>query len=590
MSRNLLLGMFLAVLVAGGFLLMGGDDERTAAVDPLRSVDYASLKRLRCVTKDIGEWTMEGQGQEWTLTSPTLADGKPVGADAGRVQRIIGFLRDYAPHDQRSVESLDLGEWGLEPPVTVLEIEDGGGKTVLHFGEVDVDLELYYREAGSDTLFKVGAEIASDLRLDPRHLRHPGLTDATPHLVKRIEMEKSGDGASYALDRVANRWFVAADGTSRRRGDPSLCEQLVTGLAALTGEPVERAVTDEVLYKVSVLGMDDRRHEYLIHGIDEETGGLFARRADEPDVRLTSRDARRWFEFSVDELIDPIFTGFEIGSLSAIVLEGRGRVDQLHVEQKFGRWYVRFYDSFAWRSDPKRMTTFRDALLALKVDAYLESASFEPDFTARFSFNQEGAESLDVVVEVSPPQEDGTRLIRRSDEAGVAVMKADLADVFRTRYFEVMAQDVCSTQTESIDRIAIRMNGEEEYTAAKVDGAWKRPNGESVSSEFLTGLSGRLAYLSVEDYVGELDEDTETAELLDRPLCHVRWRSPERNTPDRPTPEAPGVEDDKWWKLVRRLDDTRFTCVCSIFPRLVFTVDGHDMTFIEDALRGMGRR
>ena len=104
------------------------------------------------------------------------------------------------------------------------------------------------------------------------------------------------------------------------------------------------------------------------------------------------------------------------------------------------------------------------------------------------------------------------------------------------------------------------------------------------------GLTGRLAYLSVDEYIGELDADPKTAELLDRPLCAVRWRSPERNSPERPTPESPGVEDEKWWKLVRRLDDTRFACVCSIFPRLVFAVDAHDMTFIEDALRGMGRR
>ena len=44
--------------------------------------------------------------------------------------------------------------------------------------------------------------------------------------------------------------------------------------------------------------------------------------------------------------------------------------------------------------------------------------------------------------------------------SGAAVLAAKRVDVFRTRYFDVMAQDVCSTQTDAIDRIAIRLADE----------------------------------------------------------------------------------------------------------------------------------
>ncbi len=598
MTRTALFVMLIlvALAAAGAFFLRDDSVARGPRVSPLARVDFESIKKLTCATDAFGSWSVETKGLNRFFRAKGIAGGNPVAVDENMYGRIMGFLQDARPTGDRALEDVDLKEWGLEPPIIRLSLEDASGIHEFEIGSPDLNEDLLIREKGGDRLFSFPARVVADLSRDPKWFRDPRLCDIPGHLAERFDFKRA-DGDDFSLVRAATQWFVEPANGERRRALTSLVDQVTVALAGARGTPVESDQNDKpAMIEIAIVGMG-RTAKFDIVSLDRKN--LLARRADEPDLRRLDGGLLRFIDLKAADLEDPALIGIDANEVGEInILHPSGRPLRLERRNRF--WSLKFGTSLSWSVDAIAMKEFQTELLRLKtLSRHPKTEERRAQFTVEIGFDAD-LELPPVVVSFSEPDSQGNRFAWRSDENSEYVVGPAASKILQTRYWDLMARYVCVGVAAKIDNIEITdTHGVVWHLKRSMKaGNWeltdKRKDGVQVQGfkiiEFpedpMTGLLNLLSQLSVKGFLGEQTPEM-IAKHFAQPLYEVHWTYKELVPTAGADEWAPRRLNEKFFQIGERLDDVLLRGRVSEFPALEFKMPGIGLLPITDILRNL---
>lgn len=579
------------IALLGGiwFVFLRGDAVEEAPIDPLSLIDFDSgVQSMTCTNNEAGTtWTITTKEGEVLLTSPGVAGGAPVRANQTLLRRILSFLKHERPLSSRSLDTVDLSEWGLEPPTLRLLIEDTDSTTELHIGRPDIHDEVGYRTSEGDTVFKLMEHLVASLRLPPAHYRDPRLLDAGLAAVTTITYRPKSE-TPFSVVRMGARWMLTSDG-QERRGDQQLSDSWTNAMSGLVGEPIDSL--PELTLNTSIEGILEfsvrGRTEPVIIEILGQTkkGRVVARRKNDRDLRLLEPHFSRYFEHRPRDLADRLLVGFSENELSRIEIKRTDGSPGIHLENPKGQsWFVLDSSSKRHRVDAHVSQEFFKSLLNMTTTEYRATSSmFETAVTARFKFNEiDGA--MPITISFGKADANGNRWARRSDEDGEMLATTDGVSVLQTQWWQLLDRGVALGDDSRIDWLRITNQKGLVHEVLRTDGVF-RIDGNSVNREFLKGILSRCAYLVASGFTGPPSQATKKA--MKRPTWKVEWRHEGPDMPQQPLAVAgPEVYT---WTIGRRVDETHYECMISSLPDVVFLVPGRELSILNNATSGIKR-
>ncbi|MEE9392191.1 MAG: DUF4340 domain-containing protein [Planctomycetota bacterium] len=587
MKQSGLVVMFLLLMAAFAavFYLRGQEDE-APPVDPLRNVDFSTLKAVVCRDGKGSEWRLEIEADKYFLRSSQIADGLRVSADQELARRVISLLKESRPVRDLDLESIDPKAWGLQPPSLILALEDGSKEHLIHVSRPDLDNGVLYYRPGEKDLFRVNRRIFDEFRRAPYAFRNPRLSSLSYAEVQGLQIKRPHE--SVSMRRLGGRWFLSQKDRFDR-ANPLKVDQLVAFFANQKGGPLskERQALDwQELAEVSLNDGLGKIARYFVYKTSSNARILAARRADETELRQLPLTVLNHITITAEQLRDPSLIGLAESELASIIIEGPGRKLPLLLRQREGKYWYVGQGRVVPRVDRSRFEAFRDRVLNLRIVERLETT---PDFDAFLTIRLKYAgdrDRPDLVVKLSRPRDDGLVLAQRSDEKnGVLVAKSEL-EALQTPYWKLMQLHVFSASDAAINHFTIDDQKGRAFKLERSDDgvAWQRSQGEPLGASLMTPVLSRLAYLGVADFLGVLPAD-QVKKLFAKPSWKVSWHSPEQKN-EKGIPYRP---ETKIWEIGGLVDDIHHACRINLFPGLIFSIKGEDLLFLNvlfNALRG----
>ncbi|MFT7618601.1 MAG: hypothetical protein ACI97A_002248 [Planctomycetota bacterium] len=598
MKRNSLVFMFLLVVAAAASFAFLKDDVAPPVVhsNPLSQVDFTSIKKLTCDCQATTKWNIEQVGLSYFFASENVAGGKSVAVNTDMLGRILGFLQDARPTGNRSTDGVNLAEWGLNPPLIQLTIEDAGGIHELEIGKPDHNEDVLIRAKGSDRLFSFPSRVVADLSREAVWFRDPRLCDIPSHLTDRFDFERRG-GANFSLIRTTSQWYLEFPNGERRRAGIGISNQVTVALSGLRGQPVDnvdKGLLDKPAeLKVTIFGMG-RKVSFDVLSLERDN--ILARRQDEPDFRELDASILRFIDVRPKDLEDKSLVGIDLNELASInILHPKGRPIRLQKKNRF--WSLNFGINLDWSVDSIALKAFQSKLLGIKTTSrkkLTEKREFEHQVEVGFDPD---LELPPVLISFSAPDDKGSRVAWRSDEDVEYTVGESAGDFLKSQYWDVMGRFVSVAVADQIDDIRIIDSDAVEWhlkrSARKEN--WelsdKKMNGETVPNfkvvefpgDFMVRLLNLLSQLTVPEFVGEQSPE-KIKETFSKPLYEVHWNYKQSIEMPGTDEWAPRRMNAKYLIIGDRIDDVHLRGRVSEFPALVFKIQGTALLPISDAI------
>jgi Domain of unknown function (DUF4340) len=579
-------------LVAGAalFLLFTEDDEAKApALNPLREIDFATLSKIRAERRDKPDWVLQRVGESWRFSSPEVAGGALVPANREVTEKIIGALRDGEPQASFQIDDETMRSYDFETPALRLALTDARGEVEIEVGRPQIDGFVGYRSAGSDTGFRVHVSIFDDLARSVSFYRDPRLLSLRFAEVEEIELQSEERGRQRLL-REAGRWYLIDESGRRRAGDGNACDRYVAGVLALAGPPIAEDdprlgdLAEGSILKIKVRARDGRRSQGSILLVDDGKQEVLMRREDEPSIRVAGRNGWRLLRRDFEELESRRLVDLDRSEIGEILIEGENRTPLHLVQKSRGAWYLRAEGmAIEPKVDQERFDVFCDFVLNMRtLSGLVSDEDFRPAWTLKFLFPKDTG-SPPLTIEIEEPGADGVARARHSERPELLRLESGFALSLDTKWWELAQRFVTASNEGDITELELVDHREPaegklkvvKGTDAEGENIWLYGQ-RTVPIDFLRPLLSRLAFLSIDGFLGPIDEFPEIAQA--EPRFEITWRIP--------TVESV-KKDTLHWKIITRVDDQRWACTVDHFPGMLFLIRGEDLLPIEGALSGI---
>ncbi len=336
--RNALILVVVLGLLAGAYFYLSNKKSKEAepetAGDTIKlwELDKEKISQVT-VENTEGKVVIENKDKKWVLTAPSNFKYDQSAVD-GVVSNAAAVTADKLVEENAS----ELGQYGLDKPVTVaVKLQDGSEKA-LNIGNVTPTKSGYYVKTKDDNkVYVLGTYPGDSLKASKADLINKKIFADNPDEVTAMGMEKAGQTVFAAVKKDSTEWSLTAP--IQGNADASKLSQMIqSAIGANFSTLVEEKAADLDKYglknpsysvELEAKGVKTR----LLIGDEKEKGvEAYAKFANSDEVFTMGLSALNFLDKPFKEIMDVFVYIVNIDDVSKISVEMDGRTDNFDVQ------------------------------------------------------------------------------------------------------------------------------------------------------------------------------------------------------------------------------------------------------------------